>query len=166
MKPLSPHTKSLNVYMISMVYTWSNSEFTHMNPRRPFLYNRLHESPTVYLIHRLLFLILHHKPLCKTLFPVPDFLLPIFRQLFHYCRTIRNRGKRNIFIHSTDPNFDWLRITIWSRLSLDVSLSRLRWRNNPIPLFPFLERKSTPCSCLCYRHAIYRFLYRFLGKKS
>ena len=28
--------ESLNIYTISMYYTWSNSGFTHTNPRRPF----------------------------------------------------------------------------------------------------------------------------------
>ena len=27
--------ESLNIYTISMYYTWSNSGFTHTNPRRP-----------------------------------------------------------------------------------------------------------------------------------
>ena len=30
--------ESLNIYTISMYYTWSNSGFTHTNPRRPTLY--------------------------------------------------------------------------------------------------------------------------------
>jgi len=33
MKPFSPNTKSLNIYTISMYYTWSDSGFTHTFPR-------------------------------------------------------------------------------------------------------------------------------------
>ena len=35
MKPFSRNMESLNIYTISMYYTWSNSGFTHTNPRRP-----------------------------------------------------------------------------------------------------------------------------------
>ena len=32
--------ESLNIYTIAMYYTWSNSGFTHTNPRRP---NKIYE---------------------------------------------------------------------------------------------------------------------------
>ena len=41
MKPFSRNMESLNIYTISMYYTWSNSGFTHTNPRRPYLFKHL-----------------------------------------------------------------------------------------------------------------------------
>jgi len=34
MNPFSPNTESLNIYTISIYYTWSGSGFTHTFPRR------------------------------------------------------------------------------------------------------------------------------------
>ena len=44
MKPFSRNMESLNIYTISMYYTWSNSGFTHTNPRRPKKLSRIAEK--------------------------------------------------------------------------------------------------------------------------